>query len=699
MKYISIFLLCLSSSIFCQSKLPIEANFINIANGFLGPTHLTHAGDERLFVCEQFGLIKIIEADQNVMETPFLDLRSEIFGFGERGLLSMAFHPNFKDNKLFYVCYNNQNGETQVSSFLVSPDDPNVALLDSEQNILSVDIEDSNFHIGGCLQFGPDGYLYISTGDAVVDIDLAISQDGRSLLGKILRIDVDNGEPYSIPIDNPFVNDETFRDEIWAYGLRNPWKFSFDKVSGDMWITDVGFKEWEEINYISAGETSGKNFGWPCYEANTEIEDINCDLPNHHLPSAMYAHSDTLDAASISGGYVYRGLSQELNELNAYIYGDYVRGTITALYKQEDAFVSESIITPPELINPSAIGQDVNGELYAVDYRTGIIFLIDFRCNMPRFDITTMSCIVAEDGCIELDIPDNENIESVTILDPSDQIVEESDYCNLMEGHYTIVVENRDAMCPQKMFFEIKEYKPSFRRTPATCESNADGCVEINIPKLSDKTSYRIESENGTIIDTSNYCNLFSGDYAFIISYDLIDCSTFDFSIGSRALSVPITINLDTLFVVDTFSIYQWIFRESFGSAIVEIPNTNMHFYIPDQGSGLYRVDGFAEDGCPFSSRSYNLQLSATEEIIAQNQVLIAPNPVSDKLTLTFLSDVSNDIELSIIDVNGNTLYQESLEYLNQKEYSVDIRFLDPSVYFLSINDKGRQSITKFVKL
>ena len=223
----------------------------SVATGFSQPVDIANAGDDRLFIVERAGRIRII-ADGAVLPTPFLNISSQVNNSpNERGLLGLAFHPDYETNGYFYVNYTISNGDTRVSRFSVA-NDPNTADPGSEMVILEVDQPEWN-HNGGCLKFGPDGYLYIGVGDGGGFNDnhgpIGNGQNTQTLLGKMLRIDVDNGTPYSIPASNPFVGNDNVLDEIWAIGLRNPWRFSFDSETGDLWIGDVGQNIWEEIDF------------------------------------------------------------------------------------------------------------------------------------------------------------------------------------------------------------------------------------------------------------------------------------------------------------------------------------------------------------------------------------------------------------------------------------------------------------------
>ncbi|MBK7985020.1 MAG: PQQ-dependent sugar dehydrogenase [Candidatus Competibacteraceae bacterium] len=337
-----------------------------VANGLSQPLAIAHAGDGsgRLFVTLQEGRVMIFDGRQ-IVPKPFLDLRERVASGGERGLLSVAFHPDFANNRWFYVNYTDLAGNTVVSRFRAARRAPNVALRRSETLVLSVTQPYAN-HNGGQLQFGPDGFLYIGTGDGGSGGDPENrAQDGGSLLGKLLRIDV-NQSPYGIPTDNPFSNRTDIRPEIWAVGLRNPWRFSFDRATGDLYIADVGQDAWEEVNFQPAAGPGGLNYGWRRLEGRHCFNPPNaCDDGTLTPPVLEYDHSV---GESVTGGYVYRG-SQVPELAGRYVYGDFISGRIWAARLEGSRWVNEEVAASPIAI--SSFGEDEAGELYLTDYIGG----------------------------------------------------------------------------------------------------------------------------------------------------------------------------------------------------------------------------------------------------------------------------------------------------------------------------------------
>lgn len=369
-----------------------------IASGFSDPVVITHAGDNsnRLFIVEQVGRIKIIK-NGVVLAQPFLDITNLVLSGGERGLLGLAFHPQYATNGYFYVHYSDRDsgGDTMIARYRVSTTNPDVADPASRFQILTVDQPYSN-HNGGQMAFGPDGYLYIALGDGGSGGDpLNNGQNLNTLLGKILRIDINSGTPYRIPSSNPFVNTSGRRGEIWAYGLRNPWKFSFDRSNGDLYLGDVGQNQWEEIDFSAGGSPGGVNYGWRCMEGLHAYTSVApCNDPNYlaglTAPIAEYSHSL---GASVTGGNVYRGsLYPQLR--GRYFYGDFVSGRIWSLTRlpgSSPSFSAPVLELSNTGINISAFGEDQAGEIYVADYTGGTIRRLEAAGGAADFSGSTLA--------------------------------------------------------------------------------------------------------------------------------------------------------------------------------------------------------------------------------------------------------------------------------------------------------------------
>ncbi len=317
----------------------------------------------RLFIVEKTGAIRIVR-EGRLLPRPFLDLSSRVSGGSEQGLLGLAFHPQYATNRKLYVDFTDRNGDTRIVEFLASVNPDSATAM--EREILFVDQPAPN-HNGGQLAFGPDGYLYVGLGDGGGAGDTYKNgQNLSTLLGSILRLDVNSGSPYSIPTDNPFVTRSGARGEIWDYGLRNPWRFCFDRTTGDLLIADVGQNLWEEVDFEPHG-SGGRNYGWNIMEGSHCFGGSGCDQTGLTLPVAEYGHDD---GCSITGGYVYRG--REIPELNGvYFYGDYCTGIVRS-FRIEGGQATDlrdwtSVLRTQagrKMEALSSFGQDARGEIY-----------------------------------------------------------------------------------------------------------------------------------------------------------------------------------------------------------------------------------------------------------------------------------------------------------------------------------------------
>jgi len=359
-----------------QANTDFKLDLRQVATGFNGPLFLTHAGDGsgRIFVVEKGGQIQILRNGQKG-DKPFLDIKAVVnSASSERGLLGLAFHPNYKTNGFFFVYYTDSTGDLNIVRYSVSSD-PDVAVPTSAKSILKIEHSRYSNHNGGMLAFGPDGFLYIGPGDGGGGGDPQRNgQNTKALLGKILRINVDNGDPYGIPQDNPFADGAQGRPEVWAYGLRNPWRFSFDRQTGDLYIADVGQNAYEEVNVEKAGSKGGLNYGWNimegthCYPASA-----NCSKDGLVLPVFEYSHSQGI---SVTGGYVYRG--QKFPKLQGYyFFADYGSGRIWAT-KADSSGAYQTVEALASGQTVSSFGEDEAGEVYITNLATGEIFqLVD----------------------------------------------------------------------------------------------------------------------------------------------------------------------------------------------------------------------------------------------------------------------------------------------------------------------------------
>ena len=483
-------------------------------SGFNQPLGIVHAGDDRLFIVEQRGLIKIIDGDENVLETPFLDLSDQVSQSGfERGLLGLAFHPDYSENGYFFVNYTRQSdGNTVVSRFSVGDNNPDAADPESEIQLFTVDQPFSN-HNGGQLLFGPDGYLYIALGDGGSAGDPQNNaQDLTTMLGKMLRIDVEVDEDggYSIPDDNPFVNDANALDEIWAYGLRNPWRNSFDRLTGDFWIGDVGQNEREEINLQEAGSTGGENYGWRCYEGNLAYNTDGCPGEEKVVfPVYDYPHAVSGCTGSVTGGYVYRGAMYN-GLFGEYLFADYCTGKLYHISPTAEGFEGEEL-GEYDATEYTTFGEDRHGELYIALSGAGEINKV-----VETGDCKPVAFIPGNDEPREITADETLTVEAVYY--PSLEYQWQKDGVALTgetsylleiaaEGNYTVTVTNPGNGCESTS--EVLEVS----LVPTSANLNETGKIEVFPNPVTNHLHIKVLSS-----DSENRIRLFNSKGAVVFS-------------------------------------------------------------------------------------------------------------------------------------------------------------------------------------
>ena len=353
---------------------PLPLAFTQVGTGLLNPTDIAHAGDDRLFITEKRGRIRIVSQGV-LLSTPFLDIQERVESDGlEQGLESLVFPPDYATTGVFYVLYTATNNSVHLSRFRVDPNNPNQANPNGEEVLLFVPQPDST-HNGADLLFGPvDGYLYVGMGDGgPADDPYDQGQSYQSWRGKILRLAVTSFGPYTIPPDNPFATAPYALPEIWAVGLRNPWRMSFDRLTHDLWISDVGNTHYEEINFQPADYEGGANYGWRCYEGFTPFNLFNCQASGYYtFPVHVYSHQPTYRCA-ITGGYVYRGAAIG-SLVGQYLFSDFCTGEFWGLTRHNDQWVVNQLGLPAAAV--ATFGEDRLGELYVAEYDTGRLLRI-----------------------------------------------------------------------------------------------------------------------------------------------------------------------------------------------------------------------------------------------------------------------------------------------------------------------------------
>ncbi len=402
------------------ADLPTLALSSQPIGGLASPVGITNANDGsgRIFVVEQGGKIRIVK-NGAALSTPFLDISARISSGGERGLLGLAFAPDYTRRGVFYVDYTNPAGDTVISRFRRSASNADAADPASEQVVITIAQPFAN-HNGGQLAFGRDGYLYVGMGDGGDAGDPGNrAQNPSALLGKILRIDVETGRPYTytVPASNPFVNRTGFRGEIWALGVRNPWRFSFDRLTADLFIADVGQGSFEEVDFQPSTSHGGENYGWRIMEGTHCFNPNPCDMTGLTLPVVEYGHG--AGDCSVTGGYVYRASGFPRMQ-GLYFYGDFCTGRIWSLRHANNAWTSSLLLDTS--ISISAFGEDEAGNLYVASYNTGQIFqLVD---NGPTITPTLTPTPEVKFGSPTFLIPEQSGAASIPVVRSGDPTVD-----------------------------------------------------------------------------------------------------------------------------------------------------------------------------------------------------------------------------------------------------------------------------------
>jgi glucose/arabinose dehydrogenase len=346
-----------------------------VADGLDSPLFVTAPTDDpRLFIVERPGRIRIVR-DGILRDAPFLDISDAVSTGGERGLLGLAFHPAYADNGWFYLNYSDPDGDTRIERYRVRTGDPDRADPASAELLLEIDQPYGN-HNGGMIAFGPDGMLYIGMGDGGSANDPhGHGQNAATLLGAMLRIDVDGGTPYAVPADNPFAGSDGGRGEVWGVGVRNPWRFSFDRGGDRLFVADVGQGAWEEINVVDAS-AAGLNYGWNVMEGRHCFRADDCARAGMTLPVVEYGHDQ---GCSVIGGYVYRGAALPAL-VGHYFYSDWCRGWLRSFRIDESGAVTEHTEWPVgNLGNVLSLGEDADGELYVASQNGSVLRLVAAR--------------------------------------------------------------------------------------------------------------------------------------------------------------------------------------------------------------------------------------------------------------------------------------------------------------------------------
>ncbi len=668
-----------------------------LKSGFEDPVEITHTTNRNLYIVEKPGLVKFIDLD-NIDQDPqiFLDIQERVNDEkSEQGLLGICFHPNFEMNGLFYVNYIDHDSNTVIAQF--ETDFNSLGIPDSEKEILTVSQPFRN-HNGGSIKFGPDGFLYFALGDGGAGGDpLSLSQNPQSLLGKIIRIDVDNGEPYIIPEDNPFAEDDFFLDEIWALGLRNPWKFSFDKLTGDLWIGDVGQSAYEEVNFSYADSKGGENYGWSCYEGNDTFSPNgpNCSsAQNLVFPVYTYETSFFEIGCSVTGGYVYRG--EEFPALyGKYIFGDFCTGQFWYTIRDQNGNFHTQFDVRLGDFRISSFGEDNVGEMYVANYEDGTIYKIGTNCAIDIDAVVTeANCFIDQDGIIDLNITNSDDYLITWTSGeegPTLNYSEEGEYCaTIVDSVNTCSLQ----FCVETSSVNIPDFASSLN-FPDLSFCNGENVLlgfEFDLPAIWYFNGEPIQLENPSVVKIEN-----EGTYS--VQFFLDTCTSEIIDLFEATIIIPPTPSLNydenTMLLTATngYEIYEWL---KDGQPFM---TTNVN-QITISESGEYQVLISDELGCKSNASEKEIITISSVDGISDLEVFqIGPNPANDQLNLKLKLYQKKTINIKIINAASVLIAERKL--MEEENLDLELNTVDWSqgLYYIIIEIEDQHISRPFIKL
>lgn len=674
---------------FAQPKIKLDT----FARGFSSLIDVTNDGfTSRIFAAQQNGIIWVLDSNGVKLDT-FLDIRTKVQNSGEEGLLGITFHPDYQHNGYFYTYYTKKNTtDNAVFRYKVSGN-PNRATSDSELLVINLLHPSFPNHNGGCVKFGKDGYLYIAVGDGGSGGDPnGNAQNKNTLLGKILRLDVNNfSAAYTVPASNPFFGQSNVKTEIWAYGLRNPWRFSFDRQTNDLWIGDVGQGAREEVDFQSASSTGGENYGWRCYEGNSTYNTSGCgNASTYKFPVFEYDHSAS-GGIAITGGYVYRG--NKYNDLKGYyIFADYGSANFWLIKKDNNTFTSYAIGKPLTGMLTSGFGEDIRGEIYATNVSNGVLYKIRELCSSFQLHLINKknpSCPNISNGSIELTSTGNNGTVTynwsnsgssnlISNLAPDKYIVTATDGIGCVrKDSFTLV--NQDTL----RIGILSQQNPS-------CPNVSNG--QISVQALDGFGPITYNWNNGG--SSATISNLTPGKF-IVTATDSVGCTAKDSVVlfNADTLDKPIILQSgDSIYTVIGFASYKWKRNDTI------IADAIQAFYkVTLQGN--YQVEITDINGCKATSDITPVFLTSIKNKNTDIQkFLLFPNPVKENITLDIRFNTTKKSTLKIINSIGQIVYTEQLQ---GKEFlkTISLQQIPKGIYQLTIiTDEGQISNQSFVK-
>lgn len=670
----------------------------NFASGFTLPLDIEHCGDSRLFVVERGGIIWVLDSLGNKLDT-FLNIDPRVNSTqNEQGLLGLAFDPNYAQNGYFYVDYTkNGAGDTRVARFSVKPDNPNEADPNSELNILEQTQPYWN-HNGGCLKFGPDGFLYISLGDGGSANDPSNNgQNKKTFLGKILRIDVSNSsaaQPYVVPSSNPFVGNPDYYPEIWSYGWRNPWRYSFDRLTGDMWVGDVGQNLWEEIDFEPAN-TPGLNYGWRCYEGTHTFNTNNCQPASNYVsPVFDYAHSGS-NGCSVTGGFVYRG-SKYLDLYGYYLFADYCSGRWWSISRQPDGSFNTQVLTSLGGYEFSSFGQDRNGELYVALLSSGKVKKVRELCSSFQISVASFegtSCKNGFSGLIQLAATGANG--ALTYTWSNGQTGNTAAY--LDPGFYT--VEVKDALgCTRRDTFEILRVGVDDPILTASdtllCPGDSVQLTVSHLPSPNTVNWYNgpnLYTTTNSLDTTVTITVSAAGSYQAVLFDTLCVPSSKVVNIDfSTVPASDLGISGDTVFSNLSCGNCQWYLN---GEAIAGSTDS----FLVATVSGLYSLQFTTAEGCLVQSNSIEVVISETTMPASVHRFSLSPNPATNQVMLEMELDKTQLVSITLSDSSQRKVYSKIQEE-SRIALPIDLSQLPKGSYYLTVQTSEGSFSRKLIR-
>lgn len=659
-------------------------------------------GDARLYAFQKDGFIKIVNPDGSVNPTPFLDISAKVnnSSMNEQGLVGLAFHPNYQANGFFYVFYNQiGTGTSTISRYKRSPGNPNIA--DPTEGVLLTWEHPLPNHVGGCMKFGPDGYLYIGTGDGGGAGDPSgNSQNLLSFHGKILRLDVGNtGGAYTVPADNPFVGVANTAPEIWAYGLRNPWRFSFDRFTGELWIGDVGQDEREEVNYQPANSPGGENYGWSCKEGTLDFNPNQCFAGSVYTdPLFEYNHDG--QECSVTGGVVYRG-TKYADLFGKYLFTDFCAGKIWTL--QNDGVPTVAEVGNFNDNDFTALEEDNAGELYLVGFNNNTIYkLTSSNCAPVAWLVAEPNITLPLGGSVQLNVYGNDlNYQWMWNGNPLNGATS-SALTVSNAGTYSVVVTNPANGC-------------SSTSNTTVVTAPAPLAASVSVQNVS---CFDLANGTATAVatgGTQNYSYLWgNGATTATITGLAPGAYTVTVSDGNSSVTATATVTQPAAELFIDFDLIAPTELTAPDGAVWAIPSggTPPYQFLWEDGTVSdtlnnimanvqYIVTVTDANGC-IGENLFILFWDATENPEQLTSLALYPNPVAERLHVTLELAQSAHIGIAIFDGTGRQL-STLLPYGQNRAGTLTVEAstaaLPPGTYFVLINVEGEMVAKKLVKL